>query len=310
MTIVSRDYIIGLKEKRRNELKLEYSSSGDCIHIGKISRGCNTCFLRNNLTSFAVYTGCECNTSCGYCYYDKNRNDNTSNSFDTIKNKLADFYALTLDNNCNLTEISYNSWGETLKYPHVIKEASFILKRYQEASGRKVYSHLYTNGVFADNNMLNFLKDCEVTELRFHHSASGFSSSVLENMKNAILKGFIVSVEEPSLLENKKKLLEMLPIYNELGLHHLNIVECQVTQFNKPYLEKKYPTGRIYRDFLWHLYDEGMVYDIMEEVLNNNYKFSIIDCNSRVECCRGTNQISLIPGLIDWSCMSSSLREI
>jgi len=307
MIEVNRDVIIAEKIERRNKLNLEYHSDGDCIHIGKISRGCKTCFLRTPLTNFAVYTGAECNVSCGYCYYDKNRNDNNWNTFDRIKNNLADFYALTLDENCDLKEVSYNSWGETLKYPAIINEAANILKRYEEASGKKVYTHMYTNGMLANEEMLEFLKKCNVMELRFHHSASNFSKDVLENMKNAISKGFIVTVEEAALLENKQKIMDMLPIYNEIGIKHYDSVECQVTQFNKPYLDKKYPQGRMYRDFMWHLYDEGMSYDIIEQTLKNNYSFSVIDCNSRVECCRGDKQTSLLP--LDWNKMDGACNE-
>ena len=35
------------------------------------------------------------------------------------------------------------------------------------------------------------------------------------------------------------------------------------------------------------MYDDGMVYDIIEEKVKNNYKFSIIDCNIRTEMHRG-----------------------
>jgi pyruvate formate-lyase activating enzyme-like uncharacterized protein len=128
-------------------------------------------------------------------------------------------------------------------------------------------------------------------------------------MRAAIKAGFIVSVEEPSLLENKDKLIETLPALNDIGIKHLNLVECQITSFNREYLDKKYPEGKIHRDNLWHLYDEGMVYDIIEKVIKNKYEFSVIDCNSRVECCRSTNQITLIPELLDWSMMDEACNE-
>lgn len=307
LQIVSRDWVLQEKFKRRAQLPLEYHANGDCIHMGKISKGCKTCFLRDNFSTFAIYTGCECNVDCGYCYYDKNRNDQNWNSNHKIRNNLADLYEKILNDETNFQEITYNSWGETLKYPAVIKEASDMIKRWEQDSGKKVYNHLYTNGILADNNMLNFLKECGIIELRFHHSASRFSKRVVDNMKLAAEMGFIVSVEEPSLPENKEQLIQHLPIYNSIGIKHLNIVECQVTSYNKEYLEKKYPQGRIYRDNLWHFYDEGMVYDIMEERVKNGYKFSIIDCNSRVECCRDSNQITRVPELLDYSMLDGAL---
>ncbi len=307
MEIVSRDYILGEKQKRRNIIKeLEYHAHGDCIHIGRISNGCKTCFLRQPNSSFAVYTGCECNVSCGYCYYDKKRDDNNWNTAQKVQNNLTLLYETILDPSTNFQEITYNSWGETLKYPAIIKEASNLVKRWEKDNDKKVYNHLYTNGTLADNDMLDFLKSCGIIELRFHHSASNFSEKVFRNMQLAIEKDFVVSVEEPSLPENKEKIIQHLPLYNSIGIKHLNLVECQVTSDNKEYLEKKYPQGRIYRDNLWHLYDEGMVYDIMEERVKNGYKFSIIDCNSRVECCRDSNQITRVPELLDYNMMTGA----
>lgn len=314
MKIISRDEVIAEKVARRKELNLEYHASGDCIHLGKISRGCKTCFTRNPYNFYAIYTGCECNVACGYCYYDKNRNDRAWNSEQSINNNLSKFYELTLDPKCDLKTITYNSQGETLMYPDVIKKASDILKAWQEKNNRKVYSHLYTNGTLADKKMLEFLKECEVSELRFHISASNFNKKVFFSMKDAVDMGFIVTVEEPSLPENKEPLMAYLEVLDKIGINHLDMVECQVTRDNKSYLESKYPNGRIYRDYLWHFYDEGMVYDIMEEVINKKYSFSVIDCNSRVECCRATNQVTLIPeihdiNMMNGACLNDNIEE-
>jgi len=293
MIKASRDEIIKEKEVRRKQIKeLEYHANNDLIHIGKISRGCRACFQRNGIDQFSVYTGVECNANCGYCYYDVKRNNNNYGTKQKISDNLANLYFQIMMSNGGLREISYNSLGETLMYPAVISEASKMIKRYQEDYNIKVYSHLYTNGILADNDMLDFLKDCEVTELRFHHSASNFSDKVLNNIKMAKEKGFVVTIEEPSLPENKDKIIEHLPIYNDIGINHLDLVECQVTPDNYDYLNKTYPNGKMYRDILWHLYDEGMVYDIIEEIIKNKYNFSIIDCNSRVEVCRKSEQIN------------------
>lgn len=307
MKIVSRDWVFAQKYERRKKIEqLEYHAHGDCIHLGKISKGCKECFVRSSQTSFAVYTGCECNVACGYCYYDKNRTDTSWNTATKIRNNLADLYALTLNPDLDLKAVTYNSWGETLMYLAVIKEASDIIKRWEQSNNKKVYNHLYTNGILADEKTLSFLKECEVIELRFHPSASFFSDSVLKNMKRASEMGFIVTVEEAALPENKEKLLEKLSFFDSIGLKHLNLVECQVTTDNRKYLEKTYPEGKIYRDFLWHMYDEGMTYDIMEETIKSKYAFSIMDCNSRVECCRDSNQISRVPEFLDWNMMDGA----
>lgn len=309
MKIVSRDWVIEQKQKRRESIGLDYHANGDCVHTGKISRGCKTCFVRNPLSSFAIYTGCECNLNCGYCYYDKNRNDSSWKSNDSIISNLSQLYALTMNPQADIQEVTYNSYGETLKYPAIIKEASDMIKRYEKDTGKKVYSHLYTNGTLANEEALHFLKTCGIIEIRFHPSASNFSKQVLGNMKLAKEMGFIVTVEEPSLPENKIALMANLEYFNEIGINHLDIIECKITKDNMEYLETTYPKGKMYRDVYWHLYDEGMVYDIIEEVKRKAYIMSVIDCNSRVEGCRTADQMGTLFEVYDTNMMDGACNE-
>lgn len=292
MRVVPRSEILFEKELRRREIKeLERDIDGDLIHIGKPSMGCYTCFLRNPLNNIAIYTGVECNAACPYCYYDKGRTDKTWNTTERIAKNLAEYYQMALDPQVDIDRVSYNSHGETLMYMYILKEAAKITRKHERTRGHKIYSHLYTNGILATEEILKELKEIEVTELRFHVSASHFSKKVFDNMRLAKKMGFVVTVEEPSLLENREELFEHLPIFEEIGIKHFNLIECQVTPDNYAYLDKAYPEGRYYRDELWHLYDEGMVYDIMEEKIKKNYSFSMIDCNSRVEVCRQSSQV-------------------
>lgn len=312
MEIVSRDEIIAEKVARRKKIsKLKSSINGDMTHIGRVSRGCTTCFYRTPSSNYAVYTGSECNVACGYCYYDKGRNDENWGTSEKVAENLANYYHMALDPKVDLQEVTYNSWGETLKYMNILEEAAKITRKHEKTRNHKIYSHLYTNGMLATPDVLERLKKIEVTELRFHVSASNFSSNVLENMRNAKSMGFIVSVEEPSLSENKEKLMNHLSIFEEIGIKHLDIVECQVLPGNYEYLDKTYPKGRYYRDLLWHLYDEGMVYDIIEEVLDKEYSYSVIDCNSRNEVCRETKQIFGRPteDTLTWSHARDAVAE-
>ena len=129
----------------------------------------------------------------------------------------------------------------------------------------------------------------EVDELRFHISASNFSKKVINYMYEAAKMGFIVSVEEPSWPHHKDNIVDLLPTFEDIGVKHLNLVEIQVTEWNIDNIEKAYlgdDTVGIYKDYYWHLYDGGMVYDIMEEVIDKKYSYSVLDCNGGVERCR------------------------
>jgi hypothetical protein len=214
------------------------------------------------------------------CYYDVNRKEQAEEEmYATLKLELNCYE----DENCKPLAISYVSNGETLLYLDKIKKAARIHNEMEKKKGIKIYRHLYTNGVLATENVLHILKEIGVNEIRFHWSASNFSDKVLESMKKAKELDFVVTVEEPSWPPHKEKLLSLLPTLHEIDLDHLNLVEVQLTEFNMPRIEKVYPEGIYYKDYFYHLYDEGLVYDIIEEKIKNDYCFSVLDCNSGVE---------------------------
>lgn len=307
MNILSRDHVLSLKAAQRDSLPLEYHARGDCVHYGKISRGCRTCFCRTTLSSYAFYTGAECQYKCGYCYYDPNRTDKTWGTDEKVRRNLAGFYEMMLHPQADIREVTYNSWGETLSYMPIIHEAAMMVKRYEKETGRSVYSHLYTNGYLATHKVLESLGEWGIKEIRFHMSAGNFFN--LHSLRIAKEMGFIVTVEEPALPLHQRSILELLDSLQEIGIHHLNLVECQVTPFNLPWFQKEYSTYSIYRDHHWHLYDNGMVYDIIRVMAlePKKYTFSVMDCNSRVECCRASNQITRVPELLDLSMMDSAI---
>lgn len=300
MTVERRDKILAEKEARRAKLPLEYNANGDIVRIGKISFGCSACTARNNRTTYAIYTGCECNVKCPYCYYDPDRTDKLWNTERKMEQCLADLYKFSQEPNRDLLTVSYNSWGETLMYMDQLEKSSALVRKIEEATGNKIYNHTYTNGMLATNEVLDKLKSWGFMELRFHLSASNFSQKVLDSMRYWSSIGGITTVEEPSLPEYKDKIISLLPTFEELGVKHLDLVEVQITKDNRKALMKKYPDARVYNDHLWHIYDEGNAYDIIEaalEIYKGNPPFSIIDCNSRIECARdsgytGNNRIA------------------
>ena len=287
MRIEGRDYIIGLKEERRKRIpSLQRSAGGNCIHLGTISRGCTPCFYRED-NHHAFYLGHECNVKCPTCYYDPLRQNNLAENEQEYLRMLT-----RLNSNENIEFFSFNSRGEPLLNSASLITAAKSLKKYEDKVGKEVYSHLYTNGMLFSRRILLDLKSANLKEIRFHLSASNFSNRVIDNMMEARAQGFIVTLEEPSLPENKEKLLTVLSKLNKT-ISHLDMIECEVTSQNYSYLDKTYPDGIMYKDELWQLYDNGLVYDLMEEVIRNNYSFSIIDCSGGVGQSRSENRYSI-----------------
>lgn len=282
MKLVNYQDIQMEKLERQKKIKeLEFHANGHCVHYGKISPGCRRCFT--NEQGSGIQIGTQCMSKCPYCYYDPHRAEEPQSG---INSKLADFFYMSMDENWNPTIFSYQSSGETLMYIDDLEKFGIILDQTAARSGINQYRFLYTNGILANREMLERVKEnLGVHEIRFHLSASDFDPKILDHMRIAAEMGFFVTVEEPSWPHHRKQLFELLPIFEEIGVKHLDIVEVQITPHNYPMIEKYYPgnTARIFKDHFYHLYDEGLVYDIIEEVIKKGYSFSVIDCNSAVE---------------------------
>ncbi|MDD3263540.1 MAG: hypothetical protein PHT94_01435 [Candidatus Nanoarchaeia archaeon] len=285
-----------MQEKLARQEKLlkmgaKRDADGHCFHVGEISPGCRMCFTQEPGSGIQIGTQCMC--KCPYCYYDPNR---LEESADSIKNKISDFFYQSLrPEQYKATTFSYQSSGETLYYINELEKIALILDNMEKQTGIHQYRFLYTNGILANKEMLIRLKEnLGVHEIRFHLSASNFSKLVLKNMELAKEMGFFVTVEEPSWPHHREEIMELLPFFEKIGLKHLDMVEVQISDYNRDAIEKCYPEDkwRAYKDHFYHMYDEGLVYDIMEEVINKGYHFSVIDCSSAVERCRQckTNQ--------------------
>lgn len=281
MIFVDHRIIFEEKIKRQKSIpQLEYHAGGACIHIGKISPGCRHCFTQED--GGGIQIGQNCQFKCPMCYYSRDRKDDTR-ELDSIKKKLSDYFYMSFKETYKPVALSLQSSGETLNYLNDLEMFMLIINKLKADRGINTYHHVYTNGVLCNEDNLKRLYDMGVHELRFHISASDFSKVVIENMYTAAKMGFFVSVEEPSWPKHKKKLIEHLPIFQDIGLKHLNLVEVQITKHNFNDIDKEYPKGRFYKDALIHLYDEGMVYDIIEEVIEKGYSYSVLDCNSWIE---------------------------
>lgn len=288
MILVPYQEILTEKLKRQSQIReLQSHASGHCLHIGKISPGCRRCFT--NEQGSGIQVGAKCMCDCPYCYYDPMRGEESRKSMD---NRLTDFFYQSLDSNWKPTIFSYQSSGETLLYLDELEKISLILDQTASNTGINQYRYLYTNGILANEPVLKRLQDMKIHEIRFHLSASNFSESVYKNMETASKMGFAITVEEPAWPKHRKQLFDMLPRLEAIGGKHLDVVEVQLNKNNQYAVEAEYPgdSARAYKDFYYHLYDEGLVYDIMEEVIKKNYNFSVIDCSSAVERCRHGNE--------------------
>lgn len=293
MKTVSRQEILQLKFADRNSIpELEYHADGACVHLGKISPACRICFTGES--GGGIQIGQECMCNCPECYYLRGREDGRNEHPDYHKDVLSDFFRTSLNDNWNPLTYAYQSAGETLLYIDKLLPFGPIFRQYERRRNIKIYHYIYTNGILIDEEMLDKFDYLKIKEIRFHCSASNFSDKVFKNMELSKSRGFTVSVEEPSMPSRRLKLLESLPVFHQIGVEHLNMVEVQLTPNNMEDLTKVYgDSARIYKDFYYHLYDEGLTYEVMREKIKHNYCFSVLDCNGLVECHRHSKNACL-----------------
>ncbi|MCX5694741.1 MAG: radical SAM protein [Candidatus Omnitrophica bacterium] len=282
MKLISIQEAYQRKFKRQKAIKkLIYDASGHCAHIGKLSPGCYHCFVPD-LSSRNFYSGNKCNLNCTYCNSDKNQGSNLT-AKEHLATKASLFKQQALSNNFRPTAMSFSGGGEPLLYLDVISSYMKVLRDIERRSGHKPWYYLYTNGILADSKVLAQLKKIGFDEIRFHLGASNFSKVVYNNLKKAVHYLKVVTVETPAWQLHRKKLFAMLPLIEDIGVKHLNIGEIELNKYNYERISKIMPHGEIYQCYETHLYDGGLVYDIIEEVIRKKYSYSVLDCNCFVK---------------------------
>jgi pyruvate formate-lyase activating enzyme-like uncharacterized protein len=266
-------------ERQKKIRKLQYHAAGHCVHVGKLSPGCKQCFIPCN--SFNILTGSECNLRCPYCPTIKNVHGlSHKKEFRNLKFLLAHQSSLP---NFNFQKISFSGGGEPLMYMDVISEYMKLFHGLERHMKKRPWYFVYTNGTLADVDILLQLKELGFDEIRFHLGATNFSKDVYNNLESAVRYFKVITVETPAWPLHRKKLFEMLPIIEDIGVKYLNIGEIDIDKHNYDKISRILPNGEIYQYYTMYLYDNGLVYDIIEEVVRKKYSYSVLDCNSFVK---------------------------
>ena len=280
MRIISIQEAYKRKFERQNNIKqLQYHAGGHCVHIGKLSPGCRHCFATDKFY-YNFNVGPACNLNCLYCNTDRERKGPTKRQ---IRNEKMKLFRDSVMADYNPSAFSFTGGGEPLIYMDVIADYMNFFHDNEKQSKNKPWYYLYTNGVLADIDAILKLKDLGFNEIRFHLGASDFAEKVYKHMTYAVRHFRVVTVETPSWPPHRKKLFEMLPIIEDIGVKHLNIGEIEINQLNYNKISQIIPDAEIYQCYEMHLYDGGLVYDIIEAVLSKRYSYSVLDCNCFVK---------------------------
>jgi pyruvate formate-lyase activating enzyme-like uncharacterized protein len=267
------------KFERQKQIKeLQVHAGGHCVHIGKLSPGCYSCFVPDRFKKNIVLGG-RCNRSCAYCTEIPGEEPKKTERLTLKALLLRDSRSPDYDPR----SMSFSGGGEPLLYVDILEGYMRVFQEIEKETGKRPWFHLYTNGLLAGEDVLLRLRDLGLDEIRFHLGASNFSARAYRNLKRAVRLLKRVSVETPAWPLHRKKLFEMLPVIHDLGVRHLNIGEIEIRPGNVERIARAFPDGEIYPCFEMHLWDGGLVYDLMEEAVKRKYSFSVLDCSSFVK---------------------------
>lgn len=292
-------------ERQKKIEKLEYHAAGHCVHIGRISPGCYSCFVDDKYCRNLI-AGFSCTCDCTYCA------SGACTSSYSEKEKIKNFLQFKVDSEVfindalradyNPRKISFSGGGEPLMYMDNISRYMDLFHDIHKNLENKPWYFLYTNGIFATKKNLERLKELGFDEIRFHLGATNFSKKVYGNMREAVKYIKTVSVETPAWPFHEKKLFQMLPRIQDIGVKHLNITEIEINRNNFKRISEALPDGEICQCGELQLYDNGLVYDLMEEVIQKNYTFSVLDCNCFVKSIQRTSGKWLLHEAVDDLC--------
>jgi len=302
MKLISIQDAYARKFDRQSKTRgLELHSDGLCSHIGKISPGCYWCFSPMSY-SWGVQLGTDvclpsvCNLDCIYCFTQGAHNISLSpinyipqewKMPDQFKEAILSILvaAKTTLNDHDIPSIAFAGDGaEPLLYMPVIREyMRFYKTEVEKTTSVEPWYKIYTNGVMADEDMISELKDLGFNEIRFHLGSTNFSKKVYGYVRNAVRHIQTVTIETPSWPPHRERLLKMLPVIEEIGVKHLNIIEVAITEWNYDRIARALPDGEIYHSSVGLALDDGgLVYDLIDEAAQKRYSYSILDCNSIV----------------------------
>jgi pyruvate formate-lyase activating enzyme-like uncharacterized protein len=195
-------------------------------YLNHISKGCQIC--GSGKWSCLFITN-KCNANCFYCPAPQEQDEKPSTQGLDFENPHD--YAEYI-NHFGFEGVSF-SGGEPLLYFDRTLE---YLKVLRQRCNPNLYIWLYTNGILADKSKLQALANENLNEIRFDIGATGFS---LDKVKLA--KGIIpvITIEIPSIPEEKEKIISLLPQMIEAGVTNLNLHHLRLTQHNVSKLIKK-----------------------------------------------------------------------
>jgi len=257
-------------EKRRDQLlaelsdKLNLSFKKTKPWINRLSKGCQLC--GEGEWSCLFITG-KCNASCFYCPTSQLHDELPTTQRVTFQHpeEYADYL-----NYFGFKGASFSGGEPFLVFDRTLSYLTAIRKK----CSPDLYLWVYTNGLLATPERIKLLADAGINEIRFDIGATHFK---LDHVRKA--KGIIenITIEIPSVPEEKDRLIGLLPEIVEAGVTNLNLHQLRLTKHNAPKLLQRNYTY-IQGEHPVVLESELAAYQIMNAVKQQNIDLGVNYC--------------------------------
>lgn len=281
-----------LNEKRRGMDFLEYDDWGMTVsNCGKeeLSPGCRSC---KDGRWICIFPGFACNAQCRFCP----RLTEEMVEKPPMNESTLDLLLETIDGHKDeISGISVSGGEIFFKNYDIAKE---LIKRVKN-SYPHIYLWAYTNGIAAEKDNMQELRDLGLEELRFNLAATGFDGKIIDKVKDHAVKIFPwVTVEVPIYNESFDHLIkgERLKQLNDIGVKQLNLAEVRVPVPGSGEDRDISPAARHFLDFeelyrfdfmsvevLSVVNSRLYTYDIFEYAHGQNLDIRINDCSQEAK---------------------------
>ena len=186
----------------------------EIVVLGELSPGCQTC---QNGTWDCTFITMGCNLKCSFCCSPLNIPlDYHGSAFGDEPEEILRNQAKT-----EISGISF-SGGEVFTQ----RERLFDWIEIFRQARPDAYLWLYTNGVLITDDDLSRLAQSGIDEVRFNLAATNYTDPrILQTMKTAAAQLTAVTVEIPTIPQQRENLLAALPVWDACGVKYLNLHE-------------------------------------------------------------------------------------
>lgn len=213
-----------LNEKRQNMDFLKYDDWGMTVsNCGKenLSPGCRSC---KDGRWICIFPGFACNAQCRFCP----RLTEEMARKPPMSQVTLDLLLMAIDaHKDEISGISVSGGELFFKNYDIAKE---FIKRVR-TSYPDIYLWGYTNGIAAEADNMQELRDLGLDELRFNLAATDFDQGIIDKVRDYAVKIFPwISVEVPIYGESFDHLIkrEKLKELSDIGVKQLNLAEIRV----------------------------------------------------------------------------------